>query len=82
MPASPVTATGASVRAGAGGPELRQESPVFKADHPAAQECRKGLLEAAGIPVPEDVVPAHLWRRDDALRPFGFFRLVRAAVTG
>ncbi|MEU9868420.1 hypothetical protein AB0C87_11300 [Actinomadura sp. NPDC048021] len=27
-----------------------------------------------------DAVPAHLWRRDDVLRPFGFFRLVRAVV--
>ncbi|MGI5419843.1 hypothetical protein [Actinomadura luteofluorescens] len=29
-----------------------------------------------------DAVPARLWRRDDALRPFDFFRLVRAIVTG
>ena len=46
-----------------------------------------GLLADHGFRVEEnvslrDAVPAHLWRRDDALRPFDFFRLVRATVTG
>ncbi|GAA4296445.1 SAM-dependent methyltransferase [Actinomadura luteofluorescens] len=45
------------------------------------------LLAVHGFEVAEnvtvrDAVPARLWRRDDALRPFDFFRLVRATVTG
>ncbi|WP_433464204.1 class I SAM-dependent methyltransferase [Spirillospora sp. CA-128828] len=44
------------------------------------------LLKDRGFEVGEnvsvrDAVPAHLWRRTDALRPFDCFRLVRAAVT-
>ncbi|MBE1531233.1 class I SAM-dependent methyltransferase [Actinomadura algeriensis] len=46
-----------------------------------------GLLRDHGLRVVAnervaDAVPSGIWERGDALRPFDFFRLVRAAVTG
>lgn len=45
------------------------------------------LLRGGGLTVAEnvriaDAVPAELWERTDPLRPFDFFRLVRATVEG
>ncbi|MFC4048839.1 class I SAM-dependent methyltransferase [Actinomadura syzygii] len=45
------------------------------------------LLKGHGADVAEnvrlaDAVPPELWRRTDSLRPFDYFRLVRAVVTG
>jgi hypothetical protein len=39
-------------------------------------------LEVAANVALRDAVPPETWRRAGALRPFDYFRLVRAVVTG
>ncbi|GAA4388126.1 hypothetical protein GCM10023088_61180 [Actinomadura verrucosospora] len=67
-------------------PASRPLLPVPRAAVPAARARESGpRRRVPGYEVVEnvtvrDALPAQLWRRDDVLRPFGFFRLVRAVV--
>ncbi len=58
---------------------------VFEIDHPATQEWKRGLLAAAGIPVPENVVLVPVdFETDDPVERLaaGGFDLGRSALAG